>query len=236
MLNRAAKRFYTDTSIETATGGFCVSLDERVVKTPNGGALVLPSARLAEVIAAEWDAQVDLIKPLTMPMMGLACTAIDKVRPNREDIIDTITGYGANDLLCYRAEGPDDLVARQAKTWQPLLDWAYGTYGARLECTEGIVHINQSDEAVAKLRIATDRHDDFELTALAELTQLSGSLVIGLAVSGGHIEWGQAFDAAEVDDIWQKERWGEDEEAKKRIESLSRDIEMAARYLSLLRE
>ena len=236
MLNRAAKRFYTEASMVSDGDGFCVSLDGMVVKTPNGGELVLPCARLAEAIAAEWDAQVDLIKPATMPVMGLACTAIDKVRPNREGIIDNITNYGANDLLCYRAEGPDDLVARQAKVWQPLLDWAQETYGTHLECTVGIVHINQSDATVSKLRIAVDNHDDFELTALAELTQLSGSLVLGLALSCGQIDWAQVFEAAEVDEIWQNERWGEDEEAKKRKVSLSHDIEMAAHFLTLLRE
>jgi len=236
MLNRAAKRFYTEASISSHTNGFCVTLDGKVVKTPNGGELVLPGSPLAEAIAAEWDAQADQIKPATMPVMGLACTAIDKVRPNRDGIIDSITNYGANDLLCYRAEGPDDLVARQAKVWQPLLDWAQETYGAHLDCTAGIVHIDQSDDAVSKLCTAASNHDDFELTALAELTQLSGSLVLALALSCGHIEWGQVFEAAEVDEIWQNERWGEDEEAKKRKVSLSRDIEMAALFLSLLRE
>jgi len=235
MLNKPAKRFYETVRIEPSAGGFAVFLDDHTVNTPLGDALILPTSDLARVIAGEWDAQGKKIIPDTMPMMRLACTSIDKVRPNRDVVIGQMTDYGGNDLLCYRAEGPDDLVARQNERWNPLLTWAEITYGALLRTTSGIVHIEQTKETMSALRTATESHDEFELTALAEVTQLTGSLILGLAVSSGHIDWQTAFDAAQLDETWQNELWGEDFEAANRKKYHKLDLENANLYFSLVR-
>ena len=124
------KRFYKNVDVVPAGGGFGVTLDGKPIKSPAKADFTLPSQALAEAIAAEWDAQADEVVPSTMPLMQLAATAIDKVAPNREVIIDTVAPYGGTDLLCYRAEAPAALAARQAAAWQPLLDWAMTAHDA----------------------------------------------------------------------------------------------------------
>jgi len=235
MLKGPAKRFYEHAQANVCADGHGVSLDGRTVNTPLGESLIVPSAELAQEIAAEWQGQGDRIVPDTMPMMRLACTAIDKLSPNRADIIEQMCDYGANDLLCYRAEGPDDLVTRQDAVWQPLLEWAKTSYEVDLKTTSGIVHVSQSETEIAKLRHAVDDHDDFEMTALTEITQLTGSLVLGLAFSSNHIGWEDAFDASQLDETWQNERWGEDYEAADRKKNRRSDMETTARYLMLVR-
>ena len=235
MLKGPAKRFYENAESRAYAGGHGVSLDGRTVNTPLGKPLIVPSAALAQEIANEWQGQGDRIIPDTMPMMRLACTAIDKLGPNRASIIEQMCDYGANDLLCYRAEGPDDLVERQTVVWQPLLAWIKDFYGADLKSTSGIVHISQPEHAILKLRRAVDDHDDFEMTALAEITQLTGSLVLGLAFSSGHIGWAEAFDASQLDETWQNERWGEDYEAADRKKNRRSDMETTAQFLVLVR-
>ena len=235
MLKGPSKRFYKHAECSACADGYGVSLDGRTVNTPLGEALIVPSAVLAQEIASEWQGQGDKIVPDTMPMMRLACTAIDKLGPNRDNIVEQMCEYGANDLLCYRAEGPVDLVERQTAIWQPLLDWAGDSYGAGLESTSGIVHISQPEKAISKLRRAVDDHDDFEMTALAEITQLTGSLVLGLAFSSDHIGWEEALDASQLDETWQNERWGEDYEAADRKKNRRSDMETTARFLMLVR-
>lgn len=236
MLNQAARRFYKLARETPCDDGFQILLDERAVNTPLGSKLVVPSQVLAQKIAEEWESQKDKIVPETMHCMRLACTAIDKVAPNRSNIVGQTVDYGANDLLCYRAEAPDDLTARQHSLWQPLLDWTENTYGASLKTTTGILHIQQSEAAVSKLREAVDAHSDFELTALAETTQLLGSLVLGLALSASRLGWEEAFELSQLDESWQNEQWGQDHEAQLRRENRKADTELAACFLDLVRE
>jgi len=235
MQKGSAKRFYQHAGSAACDGGFVILLDDRKVNTPLGEPLIVPGAVLAEEIAAEWRGQGTQILPGTMPMMRLACTAIDKVRPHQKIIIDQVSEYGANDLLCYRAAGPDDLVARQAEVWQPLLDWAAEDIGANLQVTSGIVHVSQPDEAIEKLRQVVEIHDGYELTALAEITQLTGSLVLGLAVSRGRIDGDVAFEASQLDETWQNEHWGEDYEATDRKKNRRSDLDTTVRFLTLVR-
>jgi chaperone required for assembly of F1-ATPase len=235
MLNQAASRFYKLAKDTPCDGGFQISLDERSVNTPLGKKLVVPSQALAQSIAEEWEAQEDKIVPDSMHCMRLACTAIDKVVPNRANIVEQTVEYGANDLLCYRAEAPDDLAAHQSTSWQPLLDWAESTYGSSLKSTQGILHIRQDDEAISSLRQAIDNHSDFELTALTEITQILGSLVLGLAVSASRLNWEEAFDLSQLDESWQNEQWGQDHEALLRHENRKHDMKMAAHFLGLVR-
>ena len=178
----ALKRFYRQVAVESGDAGHGVTLDGRPVRTPAKAPLLLPTRALAEAIAAEWDAQQDEIEPRTMPMMQLASTAIDRVTPRRDAVITEIASYAETDLLCYRADGPIGLVTRQATQWQPVLDWAAGTYDAPLSVTEGVMPVPQSPAAVAALRAAVADCDAFELAAVYMLTVASGSLVLALAV------------------------------------------------------
>ncbi len=231
------KRFYKQAAaIDVEGGGYGVALDGRPIRTPGGVALAAPGTALAEAIAAEWAAQEEDIRPLTMPMMRLAATAIDRVGRERSAIVDSVSAYGGSDLLCYRAETPAALVERQAALWQPMLDWSAETHGARLAVTHGITHVAQDRAALDALRAAVEALDDFRLAAVSQLTAGCGSLVIALAVSAGHVGAEEAAAASLLDEEWQAEQWGEDAEATERRRNLAREIADAARFLDLLDE
>lgn len=228
------KRFYEQATATEEGGRYGLALDGRPVRTPGGHPLALPTRKLAEAIAAEWAEQGEKIRPLTMPLMRLAATAMDRIGNERQAIVDQIAVYGGSDLLCYRADGPDSLVERQARRWQPLLDWAAEAYGARLIVTHAVVPVRQDDSALAALRAALERLDDFRLTAVSQLTVASGSLIIALALAAGRIGSREAIAASQLDEEWQAEQWGHDSDAALRREELAREIEDAERFLELL--
>lgn len=213
MSDWAPKRFWKDTSVAAVDGGFTIHLDGRGVKTPAKRTLVVPTENLAQAIAVEWDAQEEMVDPLTMPMTRSANAAIDKVAIQKEEVANLIAAYGENDLLCYRADGPRELIARQATIWDPLLDWAATSLGARLSITQGIMHAEQPANSIAALRAAVFDQDNFALTALHDLVSLSGSLVIGLAAQQNAFDLGDLWQASRLDELWQIEQWGDDEEA-----------------------
>jgi chaperone required for assembly of F1-ATPase len=231
-----AKRFYKDAAVGACEGGYSVLLDRRPVKTPGGLPLVVPSAALAGAVADEWRAQEEKIRPHTMPLTQLAATALDKVGPARRAVVDQLVSYGATDLLCYRAEEPVDLVARQTASWQPLVDWARETFGSRLMVTAGVIPVDQPVSAIDALRTAVESFNDVELTAMAAIVQASGSLVVGLAVVLGRIDGEAAFETSQLDESYQIERWGDDSEAAERRLRLQDDILAAAKFLVLARE
>lgn len=228
------KRFYKQAGYEEAAGaGFALTLDGRRAKTPEGNPLVLATEKLAQAVAREWADQDENLRAEAMPITGLACTAIDRVKNTRPAMIDHTVKYAATDLLCYRAEGPQELKHHQQAQWQPLLDWAADTFGARLAVTEGIVPKEQPKEALEKLRGAVEALNDLQLTALASATQASGSLIIGLALVHGHITPDEAAAASRLDETWQNQKWGEDPEQAERLESLKKEIGAAAALIEL---
>ena len=228
------KRFYEQVETVGDGDGFTVTLDGRPIRTPAKAALRLPSLGLAEAVAAEWREQGETVEPADMPIMRLASTAIDRVAARREEVIDTVAAFGGSDLLCYRAEGPAELVARQAEAWQPLLDWLAERHGVVLSVTAGIVHVEQSADALAALRTVISAYDDFALTALHTATAACGSVVVGLALIDGRLGPDEAFRAGQVDEAYQAEKWGEDSEAAKARRILAAEIEAAARFVDLL--
>lgn len=230
------KRFYRTAEAAEAGGGWTVALDGRPVRTPAKAPFVLPGRALAAAVAAEWAAQEAEVRPASMPLTRAAMTAIDGTARAQEAVAAEVARYGGADLLCYRAAAPAELRARQDAAWDPLLDWAAATHGARLSVGVGVVHAPQPPEALARLAAAARRFEPFGLTALHELVALSGSLVIGLAVAEGRLPPGEGWRASRIDEAWQIERWGEDDEAATAAARRARDFAAAARLLDLLRE
>ena len=227
------KRFYREAGVGDSADGHVIELDGRPVKTPARRPLVLPTAAAAQAVAAEWAAQGDAVEPATMPLTRLAATAIDRVADDRERVIGEILAYAGTDLVCHRATAPADLVARQAQGWQPLLDWLAERHGAGLAVSEGIAAAAQTDHAIEALSCAVGAFDDLALAALQTVTAACGSLVIALALAGGRIDAAEAWRLSRIDEDFQIERWGEDDEAAGRATSLRADIEAAARFLLL---
>ena len=230
-----AKRFYKDVATELLAEGHGVVLDGRAVRTPGKRRLVLPTAALAAVVAAEWQAQVEVIDPAEMPLTKIANTAIDGVADKLADVRSEIVGYAGNDLIGYRAEHPQLLVERQAQSWDPVLAWAADECGIALKVATGIMPVAQSQEA---LGAADDAWRDCDAMALAAghvLVSLSGSNLLALAVLRGHLQAEAAWQAAHIDEDWQISQWGEDAEAQERRERRRREFLAAAEFLRLMR-
>jgi chaperone required for assembly of F1-ATPase len=230
------KRFYKETAVEAAEGGWRVLLDGKPMRTPAKSVLVVPTEPLAQAIAGEWRsvAENTEINTAHLPLTRLAATGLDRVAPRHLEIIADTAKYGGSDLLCYRASAPDSLVKTQQETWQPLLDWAAERYGAKLKVVDGISFVEQPEEAKVRLRDAVAAHADLALAALYNLTHTSGSLVVALAVSDGRLTAEEAANAALVDELYQVGRWGDDPLAEKHREGVRKDIVAAARFLALL--
>ena len=180
MSDWAAKRFWSDVTVDLRGSDYVILLDKRLVKTPAKATLAVPSQAMAEAIAAEWEAQDEKIDPQKMPTTRSANAALDKVTPQRAEVAQLIAAYGENDLLCYRAPAPIELVDRQKEAWDPLLAWAAETLDAPLRTAEGVMHVAQPANAVANLTACVAAQSPFQLTALHDLVSMSGSLVIGL--------------------------------------------------------
>jgi chaperone required for assembly of F1-ATPase len=230
-----AKRFWKDAQVEPDAGGYTVRLDGRPVKTPAKAPLVVPTEAMAQAIAAEWDAQEGTVKPLTMPVTRSANAAIDKVAVQFDEVAKLIAAYGGTDLLCYRATGPAALVAMQAEAWDPLLVWAADTLGAPLRVTSGVVPVEQPAASLARLTALVFGFDAFELTAVHDLVSVSGSLVLGLAETQGRLDADETWRLSRIDEIWQAELWGEDEEAREQAEGRREALRHAARFFRLCR-
>jgi chaperone required for assembly of F1-ATPase len=230
------KRFYKDTAVEAGDGGWHVLLDGKPMRTPAKAVLVTPTRALADAIAREWSAvpQKAEINVAHLPLTRLAATGLDRVTSQRERVIDDTANYGGSDLLCYRATDPASLVQRQQQAWQPLLDWAAERYGARLTVANGTTFVTQPPEAIAALRAAVAAHGDLALAALYNLTHIAGSLVIALAVAEQRLSPSEAFTAAQLDELYQIERWGADPLATKRHDSIKHDMNACAAFLALL--
>lgn len=230
------KRFYKDTAVDEGEGGLRVLLDGRPMRTPLRATLIVPTRSLAEAIAVEWAGVPDKaeINAAHLPLTRLAATGIDRVVARRVDVIADTAKYAGSDLLCYRATAPDSLVKLQDELWKPLLDWAAERHGARLVTADGIGFVEQADEAKARLHEAVSAHGDLALSALYNLTHTAGSVVIALAVSDGRLDAAGAFAAAQMDELYQVDRWGDDPLAEKHREGVRKDIEACARFLGLL--
>jgi chaperone required for assembly of F1-ATPase len=228
------KRVYKEVATRPVDGGWGIALDGRPMRTQGKNELVLPSEALAAAIAEEWDAQRQEIRPAAMPLFRLATAAIDRTATQRDLIIAETANYAGTDLVCYRADQPPALAARQHAVWQPLIDWVSLRYEASLAVTSGIVPARQPRATLQALASIVAAQDDFRLTALHALTAACGSLVIALALSEGWLDSEAAFAASQLDESFQIEAWGEDAEAVDRRQALAADIEAAARFLELL--
>lgn len=219
--------------------GWGVQLDGKPVRIPGGAILSVPQAALAEAIAAEWQQAGGAIggdmSYADVPLTRIAGTVQERIAADPEPVILEIARYAESDLLCYRADMPDALVARQAAEWQPWLDWADRRYGARLKVTTGIMHVAQEPEALAALAMAVAGHGAMALGALGIVVPALGSLVLGLALSEGALDAATAFAVATVDERFQEELWGHDDEATARRARVAADVDIASRFLQLVR-
>jgi chaperone required for assembly of F1-ATPase len=228
------KRFYSNAGVGEADGGFSVTLDGKPIKTPSGRKVIVPARSIAETIAGEWNAQGDTIDPLTMPVTRLANSVVHGVVDKVDAVTDDVAKYLGTDLLFYRAGHPEALVAREARHWDPVLFWAADSLGAHFILGEGIVPVRQPEQAIAAAR-ATLPSDPWPIAALHVITTLTGSALLALALFHDAIDEDRAWAAAHVDEDWNAEKWGVDEEVAARRAARLVDYKAASGILKALK-
>lgn len=229
------RRFYERVAVARTGEGHVVELDGKPVRTPGRALLALPTARAAGLIADEFATQHEHLDPVKMPVYRLANTAIDGVASNPQAVIEDIMRFAGSDLLCYRAEGPEGLAARQNELWDPWIDWALVELGARFNLAAGVMHVEQPRESVGAVGFhLRQRNDPLRLAAIHVMTTLTGSAVLALAVESGALAPDDAWTAAHVDEDWNIAQWGEDAEAERRRAYRRRDMLAAAALLAAL--
>ena len=228
-----AKRFWTNADVVPVDAGHGVSLDGRDLRTPGKAPMILPSIALARAVADEWQAQGEVVNPVTMPATRAANTAIDRVTHHHAEVVSMLAAFGDSDLLCYRAEAPQALIARQTDLWDPLLNWADATFGARLLPRAGVMHAPQDATALARLRDQVAAFDAFRLTGFHDLVTLSGSLVLALAVARDRLAADEGWALSRLDEAWQAEQWGEDDDARDLAEIKRAAFHDAKRFFDL---
>jgi chaperone required for assembly of F1-ATPase len=226
------QRFYDVAAIRPEAGGYAVLLDGKVVRTPARQSLILPNEALADAVAAEWRDQQTVIDPAHMPLTRLANSIIDGVAASASAVAAEVEKYLGSDLLFYRADGPERLVARQSELWDPIVAWARAALGARFELVEGVMHVAQPIESIKAAAAAIPR-DPWRLGAVHSLTTLTGSALIALALAHQAIGPDDAWAAAHVDEDWNMELWGRDTLALERREQRLSEMKAAATVLAL---
>jgi chaperone required for assembly of F1-ATPase len=228
------KRFYTEAGVGEAEGGFTVTLDGKPIKTPSGKVVVVPKRAIADAIAAEWAAQGETIDPLTMPLTRFANSVVQSVIDRADAVAADVAKYLGTDLLFYRAGHPEALVAREAAQWDPFVFWAAETLGAHFILAEGINHVRQPDAAIAAARAAFPV-DPWSIAALHVVTTLTGSALLALALAQGVREPADIWAAAHIDEDFNIEQWGLDEEVASRRAARAVDFEAATRILNAMK-
>ncbi|MEZ5844745.1 MAG: ATP12 family protein [Hyphomicrobiaceae bacterium] len=228
-----AKRFYKVAHVSQGDAPFRVLLDGRGVRTPGRREIAFSSLALASLLVSEWEAQRDVIDPATMPATRIVNSALDGVAGRMPEVRADIVAYASHDLVCYRAEGPAKLAARQHARWQPVLDWAAAELGARLTVVAGLMPVKQDGAALAAVERALAPLDPLRLAATHVATTLTGSALLALAVLVGRLDVETAWRAAHVDEDFQSEAWGEDPEASARRERRWQEMRAAAAIMAL---
>jgi chaperone required for assembly of F1-ATPase len=231
------KRFWEAAlAVPRLEGGYGVVLDGRPLRLPGGNILSTESRRLAEAIAEEWGkaggTKGGEMRQEDVPLTRLLGAAQERIAPDPRPMVDGIARYGETDLLCYRAED-HRLAARQAEAWQPVLEWAALALDAPLGITQGLMPVPQAPTSLAALQAAVARHDAAGLAALGVAVPALGSLVLGLALSLGRLDAEEAHRLATLDELYQEEFWGSDDEAQARREDRLNEVRLAARFLAL---
>lgn len=227
------RRFWKIASPAPVDAGWTVRLDDRPVKTPAKALLVVPTEAMAQAIAAEWDAQEREVRPETMPVTRAANSALDKVATQYDEVAAMLAAYAGSDLLCYRATGPEPLVARQSQAWDPLLAWARDALGLFLTVTSGVMPVAQAPDVVPRATALAAGLGPFRLAAFHDLVAISGSFILAMAVIRGQLSVADAWAMSRIDELWQIEEWGEDDEAMALAAARWADFERAARFYDL---
>ncbi|OYX90082.1 MAG: ATPase, partial [Caulobacter sp. 35-67-4] len=157
------------------------------------------------------------------------------IAETRAAVAAEVAAYAGSDLLCYRAEHPTPLVERQTREWQPVLDWAGRTLGVSFAPVTGIIHTPQPPQTLIAVEALALSLDDFSLAGVAYAAGLLGSTVLALALRAGEMSGQQALDLSRLEETFQADIWGQDDEARLRAHNLAIEALALERWFSALR-
>jgi len=208
------KRFWENVHVVSSEDGYFIKLDDKILKTPAKKQMMLPTEALAKRVAAEWDEQVEEIDPTKMLFTKSANAALDKVSEQFTEVSSLLGEYGDTDLLYYRADSPPELHKRQKTGWDPIIKWAENSFNVQINCGTGIIYIPQNERLFSEIKLKINNLSIFELTAFYDMVSITGSLILGLTIINGRLSAEEAYQLSRIDEVWQLEQWGEDEEAQ----------------------
>lgn len=229
------RKFYKKATVVGKQAPYNVALDGRKMKTPLKSVLEIPTKALAKAIAREWNEQGEFIEIAQMHLTKYANIAIDQVGPRKEETIDEITAYASSDLVCYRADTPQGLVERQSLSWDAVLKWAENSHNLNFICVAGIVYASQPVTSLALFHKLLSKRDDHALTVIYNITTLTGSALLALSVVEGGISSDECWSAAHIDEDWNIEQWGTDEDASARREKRRAEFDGLLTFYNLLK-
>lgn len=227
------KRVYKTVALLETDDGFGVALDGRQMHTPSKSKLLTASRALAQAICDEWDSQGDFIDPGSMPLTKLLNSATDRIKPDPATIISGLLGYFDTDLLCYRAANPADLSELQSSVWQPVLDWLNEAHDIDLSVGTGVMPFAHDAAAHGRAEAFLMDCNVTKLTGVQATAGLTASLSLGFALVEQRLSGAEVAAAATLDETWQMEKWGEDQEALDRVALLATDVLAVERFLKL---
>ena len=229
------KRFYKEVSVAPAGDGWQVMLDGRSLKTQGGQPQIVPGERLAEMLAEEWRAQGETIDPAAFRFRDMADYALDVVARDQAALVEKLLGYAETDTLCFRADPEEPLYRRQQELWEPIVAGLEAREGVTLHRISGILHRPQTEETRQRLTGRLGELDPFTLTALEQTTSLAASLCIGLEALQKRADGNALWAAANLEEEWQADQWGREEEAEERRQQRGEDFSAAQAFVTLAR-
>lgn len=229
MNTQVKKKFWKDVHVVQSESGFGISLDDKPLRTPAKNSLVVPTEELATYVADEWLTISDEIDPTRLRFTKLCNASIDSMPEKFDAVVEMLADYTDTDLLCYRAESPEGLALRQSSYWDPLLEWVDQNHGLKLVQTTGIIPVKQPSGSREGIKIWLEQLNMFEMMACHDLTIMSGSIIICRAVCDGFLNASQAWEASRIDEDWQAEVWGADEDAEKAANAKFEDFSAATK-------
>ena len=215
---------------------YCIQINNKTAKTPQGNLIELPTLKLAKIILKDYQSfKTKKVANIASPIK-LTNTAIDRIITDNHNYIEKLSLYVNSDVICYFARSPRDLIKKQNKHWLPLIIFMQDFYDINILYTSEISAISQSKDSLSKLKLILSKKNNFELSAIAVLSQLTNSIIISLALVNDKINVKNAFECSNLDEIYQSSFWGKDEEAFTRLKAISTDIKNVKKYYDALKE
>ena len=220
-------------TIVKRNSNFLIERNNKFLKTPDGNLISIPYKKIVQLILTELNKKTTSNDSVTY--IKITNSAIDKIIKDKDSFINKIASQIHSDTICYFSKTPESLLQLQIDSWKPLLKWIKKTYSVELNYSYSFEPLIQNKNNIQIIKEILVGCDVFKLSGISTLCQLTGSLVISLALCDSRLTYEEAFRASQLEESYQLSRWGKDSEASNRRKAISADIYKASNYLDALR-